>query len=68
MDKLILTLKGRDDWDRPVYKSGGLLYVDVNPRKGFDPEICTKSGNQFYGEPDTPVYAEFEFIPARDTW
>ncbi len=68
MEKLILTFKGRDNWDRPVYECGGRLYVDVNPRKSHSPDICTKNENKFYGEPDTPVYADFEFMPDRDTW
>ena len=40
--KLILNYKGRDSWDRPVYEAGGKLYVDVDPRKGHGPDICTK--------------------------
>ena len=70
MKKLILTHIGRDDWERPVYKSDGKLYVDVDPRKNRKPDICTKHNNEFYGEPDTPISAGtiVEFIPARDVW
>ncbi|WP_101698689.1 hypothetical protein [Clostridium minihomine] len=75
MKKLTLTHRGRDNWDRPVYESEGRLYVDVDPRRGRAPEICTKNGNDFYGEPDTPIAymqlykdAQIEFIPCRDTW
>jgi hypothetical protein len=66
--KLTLTHIGRDDWDRPVYECDGKLYVDVDPRKNRTPDICTKQGNEFYGEPDYPINAEFDFVPARDTW
>jgi hypothetical protein len=45
-----------------------MLYVDVDPRKNRNPNICTKQSNEFDGEPCSPVDAEFEFIPARDTW
>ena len=55
MKKLILNYKGRDSWDRPVYESDGRLYVDVDPRKGWKPNICTKYNNEFDGEPDTPA-------------
>lgn len=67
---LELTLKGRDNWGRPVYECNGKLYVDVDPRKHMPPNICTKNGNQFYGEPDCPISKdiEVEFIPSRDTW
>jgi len=68
MSKLILTLKGRDDWDRPVYECNGLLYVDVDPRKTSVPQICTKSN--FYSEPCYQIKKdiEIEFVPSRDTW
>jgi len=68
--KLILNLKGRDSWDRPVYECEGTLYVDVDPRANMAPSICTKSGNEFDGEPDSPIAADvqIEFVPSRDTW
>lgn len=66
--KLILTLIGRDSWSRPVYESDGKLYVDTDPVKRTPPHICTKNNNALDGEPLDPVSAEFEFIPARDTW
>ncbi len=67
---LVLTYKGNDGWDRPVYEHNGRLYVDVNPRKCRRPEICTKNGNEFHGEPDSPIPAgiEFSFEPHRITW
>lgn len=75
MNKLTLTHIGRDNWERPVYISGDKLYVDVDPRKGSRPDICTKLDNVFDGEPDMPISAmqrfegvEVEFIPRRDTW
>jgi hypothetical protein len=70
----ILTLKwiGRDSWERPVYDDGnGKLYVDVDPRSSRKPDICTKNGNKFHGEPDAPVsdkYAKIIFLPGRDVW
>jgi hypothetical protein len=68
--KLVLNYKGRDSWERPVYECGGCLYVDVDPRKDWKPNICTKSGNSFDGEPDSHIAAdvEVEFVPERDTW
>ena len=70
MKKLVLNFQGRDSWSRPVYECGGRLYVDVDPRKHRVPDICTKNGNDFDGEPDAPVPAgtELEFVPCRDTW
>ena len=68
MEKLILNYLGRDSWSRPVYEADGRLYVDVEPRKDRGPDICTKMHNAFGGEPCDPVEAEFEFVPARDTW
>lgn len=67
---LELTLIGRDSWDRPVYNCGGTLYVDINPMSKIPPEICTKSGNEFNGEPMDPISADIDisFIPYRDTW
>jgi len=73
--KLILNHIGRDSWDRPVYESDGKLYVDVDPRRSRPPDTCTKSANEFEGEPDTPINVmkkfegvELEFAPARDVW
>ena len=70
MKTLHLNLKGRDSFDRPVYESGGKLYVDTDPRKHMPAEICTKADNEFDGEPDWPIDDDIEvvFIPARDTW
>ena len=67
--KLTLTFVGQDSWSRPVYEdSNGKLYVDVDPREGWAPSICTKLNNDFDGEPDCPVTAEFEFVPKRVLW
>lgn len=67
--KLLLTYVGSDSWDRPVYQdSDGTLYVDVDPREGWQPNICTKCNNEFDGEPDCPVSAEIEFAPCRVVW
>ena len=66
--KLVLKLVGRDSWSRPVYEADGRLYVDTDPRAGWEPCICTKYKNAFDGEPCDPVTAEFEFVPGRDVW
>ncbi len=68
--QMLLILQGRDSWDRPVYKGpDGNLYVDVDPRKDWGPNICTKYQNDFDGEPDTPVKGvDFIFTPCRDVW
>lgn len=70
MKKLILNYKGRDSWSRPVYEANGNLYVDVDPRKGWKPNIHTKYNNEFDGEPDMPISEniEVEFVPCRDIW
>ena len=68
--QMLLIFQGRDSWDRPVYKgSDGNLYVDVDPRKNWGPNICSKYQNEFDGEPDTPMKdIDFIFIPYRDVW
>ena len=70
MKKLVLAYKGNDRWDRPVYEADERLYVDVNPRSRYAPEICTKYNNEFDGEPDTPIPSdiEVEFVPERILW
>jgi len=69
MKKLELAYRGRDSWDRPVYECNGKLYVDVDPRCDY-PHICTKSDNDFDGEPDYPIGegVEIIFVPERDRW
>lgn len=69
MKRMTLLFLGRDSWGRPVYNDGtGRLLVDVDPRKDSDPDICTKQGNAFDGEPLDPVVANFTFEPYRDVW
>ncbi len=70
MSNLTLTFKGYDDWDRPVYESEGRLFVDADPRSDHGPDLCTKSNNDFYGEPDMPIRTDIEvtFVPNRITW
>ena len=70
LPKLQLRLLGRDSWSRPVYECEGKLYVDIDPRADRQPDICTKQGNDFDGEPCDPVpeWMEVEFLPHRDTW
>lgn len=67
--QLPVIFKGRDSWSRPVYEDlNGRRLVDVDPRKDRAPDICTKQGNAFDGEPCDPVEGDFDFIPCRDTW
>lgn len=70
MKEVTLNYKGRDSWSRPVYEANGRLYVDVDPRKDWKPNICTKYNNEFDGEPDEPIPEDIRitFAPARDTW
>ena len=70
LPKLQLRLLGRDSWSRPVYGCEGKLYVDIDPRADRQPDICTKQGNDFDGEPCDPIpeWMEVEFLPHRDTW
>lgn len=70
MKTVVLTYKGRDSWDRPVYEAAARLYVDVNPRKSYKPNICTKYQNEFDGEPDIPIAEDIQvkFLPFRYTW
>lgn len=67
---LHLTHIGRDNWERPVYECNGHLYVDVDPRPSKGPDIFTKQGNAFFGEPLSPIppNTALEFMPRRDTW
>lgn len=70
MKEMTLNYKGRDSWSRPVYEANGRLYVDVDPRKDWKPNICTKYNNEFDGEPDEPIPADtrITFVSGRDTW
>jgi hypothetical protein len=73
---MVLVYRGRDSWDRPVYvDQRGRLWKDTNPRKGWQPSLCTALNNKFYGEPDIPMDAmrayndaRLRFVPERDTW
>ena len=69
MKVMQLTYKGRNSWDRPVYSSDGILYVDIDPRSEY-PNICTKANNEFDDEPDYPIGEDvkLEFIHFRDRW
>lgn len=68
--ELELTYVGCDSWDRPVYQCGEMLYVDVDPNEGHPPDICTKNGNEFDGEPLSSIGEGtiVKFIPRRVTW
>lgn len=70
MEKLKLKFIGLDSWDRPVYMANGVFYVDVDPRRRYRPNTCTKCNNEFDGEPDTPISEkiEVEFEPSRYLW
>lgn len=67
---LWLEYRGRDSRDRPVYECDGKLYVDTDPRRSRMPNICTKYGNAFDGEPDTPISDDIfiAFASERDAW
>lgn len=75
-EALLLTHKGRDSWDRPVYiDENGRIWKDVDPLPDISPKLCTALYNAFDGEPDTPMayinkYKDVPvvFIPERDTW
>lgn len=60
---------GMDAWDRPVYKREDGTYIkDVNPRGGFNPELCTCANNDPQGEADTHVNEEITLLPSRVVW
>lgn len=75
-EALLLTHKGRDSWDRPVYEDEtGKLWKDVEPGLNCKPKLCSALYNAFDGEPDTPMeyMKKYEgvpvvFLPKRDTW
>lgn len=55
--------EGTDSFGRPVFAdSKGNLYVDVNisDRFGGEPKYCTKYKNEFEGEPDIPLPANWK--------
>lgn len=58
---------GIDNWDRPVYKDdSGQLWKDVNLGRGH-PQLHSSCGNEFYGEPDSPIMGEFEIIESENS-
>lgn len=64
-----LNFIGMDSWSRPVYEDeNGRLVKDVNPRKVWQPKLCTALDNEFDGEPDCPYHEEPEFVPERVVW
>lgn len=72
---LILRYIGNDGFERPVYKDGNKLFVDVDPKADSQPKICTVLNNCFGGEPTTPIDClpkyknkKIEFLPKRITW
>lgn len=50
---------GKDDWDRPVYKSieTGSLWKDINLGKG-EPALYSSSNGEFDGEPCSPIKSD----------
>lgn len=52
----LIRYEGLDSWSRPVYSmADGTLVVDTDNRSWSFPKLCTKLGNAFDGEPDTPL-------------
>lgn len=75
MHTLVLNYIGKDSFSRPIYEYENRLFVDVEPRKDREPNICTVLNNIMGGEPDTPISVmkkyedvEIEFSPKRITW
>ena len=66
---MILTFKGIDSWDRPVYEDQeGRLWKDTNPMEDIEPHLCSACNNEFDGEPDCPFYGDYTFFPFRAVW
>lgn len=66
--KKTLTYIGNDSWDRPVYKDdNGKLWKDVDMGRGCTNESFCTCGNDFEGEPDSPMrsHIDIEFVPGR---
>ncbi len=69
MAEKILTFKGMDSWDRPVYEDeAGNLWKDVDPRLNRPAHLCSALNNNFDGEPDLPFHGTAVFVPERVTW
>lgn len=62
-----MELLGTDDWSRPVYKciKTGILYKDMNLGESDNPNLYS-CGNQFDGDPCSPIKSELE-IHFKDT-
>lgn len=57
---LKLNYVGTDFWSRPVYKDQhGKLWKDVELGKYEHPSLCSSTNNEFEGEPDYPIKADF---------
>lgn len=56
----IMEFLGIDDWSRPVYKcvETGILWKDIT--LGSDNPELYSCGNNFDGEPDSPIKSELE--------
>ena len=70
MKKIVLKFAGLDSWCRPVYQANDQFYVDVDPRRRYPPNICTKANNEFDGEPDFPIPEDRKVVldPSRHLW
>ena len=66
---MILTFKGIDSWDRPVYEDPEeRLWKDTNPMEDTEPNLCSACNNDFDGEPDCPFHGDYAFFPFRAVW
>lgn len=64
----ILKIKfvGIDNWDRPVYKDEkGNIFKDTNLGHG-KLALCTSVNNDFYGEPDAPIFEDIKVKIVKD--
>ena len=60
---LKLNYIGTDDWARPVYKDQHeKLWKDIELGNGETPSLCSVCGNNFDGEPDSPIHKEFVVV------
>ena len=64
--KLTLTYLGNDDFDLPVYKDKfGKLWKDIEPNLNAGPVLCTTVGNEFDGEPNSPMHYLKKYADAQ---